>query len=294
MESVDVLLELAMEATDQGDSEKAIGFYEQILAQEEAWSTPHYNLGLIYKYRCDWEKSFYHNTRALELDPENQGAKWNLGIAATMLKQWKVARTCWNAFGTNYEIIDEDTASAGNIGEASIRLDPNGEAETVWATRVCPARAEIHNIPFPESGHGFLDIVLNDGSPKGHRVLNGKEYPVYNEIQHLKRSAFQTFSVKCKADPERDPDFKVLRQHCHEAGVAMEDWTAVQWLCQQCSEGIPHEKHDEKLERIPEEHLIAFAALSQEKLESVLYRWADETGMDYYDPIDYSIDRSEE
>jgi tetratricopeptide (TPR) repeat protein len=268
MESVDILLEAAMDATDQGDSEKAITLYEQILAQEEAWATPHYNLGLIYKYRCDWEKSFYHNTRAVELDSENKGAQWNLGIAATMLQQWKVARTCWNVFGADYEIIDEDTA--GYIGEASIRLDPRGVAETVWARRICPARAEIHNIPFPESGHGFLDIVLNDGSPKGQRVSNGKEYPIYNEIQHLKRSAYRTFSIKCKAEAACDPDFRILRTHCGEAGIAMEDWTAT-----------PGENHDE--------HHIAFAARSQDDLESVLHHWTDETGIEYYDPIDYSI-----
>lgn len=290
MESVEILLDLAMEASDQGNDDKAITIYEQILLQEEAWSTPHYNLGLIYKYRCDWEKSFHHNARAVELDPENQGAQWNLGIAATMLKRWKVARMCWNVFGTTYEIIDEDTA--GYVGEASIRINPDGDAETVWATRICPARAEINNIPFPESGHGFMDVVLNDGAPKGHRVMNGEKYSVYNEIQHLKRSAYQTFSINCKAD--RDPDFKNLRARCGKAHIAVEDWTAVEWLCQQCSEGTPHEKHDEKIKHVPEEHLIAFAALSLEDLEAVLNSWADETGIEYYNPLSYSITKSEE
>lgn len=134
MESIESLLELAMEASDRGDEDKALGIYEQIFLQKEDWSTPHYNVGLIYKYRCDWEKSFYHNTRVVALDPENEGAQWNLGIAATMLKCWKVARTCWNVFGTNYEIIDEDTA--GYVGKAPIRINPHGDAETVWATHI--------------------------------------------------------------------------------------------------------------------------------------------------------------
>jgi tetratricopeptide (TPR) repeat protein len=292
MESVDTLLELAMEASDQGDNDKAIGLYEQILAREEAWSTPHYNLGLIYKYRREWEKSFYHNTRAVELDPENQGAQWNLGIAATMLKQWKVARTCWNVFGTNYEIVDEDTA--GYVGVASIRINPHDEAETVWATRICPTRAQINNIPFPESGHGFQDVVLNDGAPKGQRMLDGRKYSVYDEIEHLERSAYQTFSIKCKADPQRDPDFLNLRDRCHHVQIAMEDWTTVEWLCQQCSEGIPHEKHDEKIKHVSEERHLAFAALSQEALDSILHGWADETGIVYYDPISYSVAKSKE
>jgi hypothetical protein len=125
-----------------------------------------------------------------------EACKWNLGIAATMLKDWRLARQCWNSFGMNYEIIDEDTA--GNIGETSIRISPNACAETVWAIRICPARALIKNIPLPDSEHRFKDVVLNDGAPNGYRMSEGKEYPVLDEIQHLSSSDYQTYSIKCK------------------------------------------------------------------------------------------------
>jgi hypothetical protein len=221
----------------------------------------------------------------VELEPENEAARWNLGIAATMLERWKVARTCWNVFGMNFEIIDEDTV--GDVGDAPIRINPDGDAEIVWATRLCPARAEIYNIPFPKSGHGFKDIVLNDGAPKGYRMRGDKKYPVFDEIQHLKRSAYHTFSIKCDAQLERDPEFENLQERCREARIAMEDWTSVKWLCRQCSEGTPHETHDEEIKSAPEEYHIAFAALSLDDLKAVLHRWSDDTGIDYYDASTY-------
>ncbi len=168
---VEKLLDEAIEAADQGDTEKAIALYEQILSHEEDWSTVHYNLGLIYKYRRAWEKSYYHNKRAVELNASDEASQWNLGIAATMLGQWRVARQCWNNFGMNYEINDEDTA--GNIGIAPIRINPEDSAEIVWTTRICPARTEIYSIPFPSSDHWFGDIVLHDGAPNGTEFRRG-------------------------------------------------------------------------------------------------------------------------
>jgi hypothetical protein len=136
-------------------------------------------------------------------------------------------------------------------------------------------------------------VVLNDGSPKGHRISEGKEYSVFDEIQHLERSVYQTFSVKCKPT-ELDVNFENLRARCREARIGIEDWTAVEWLCQKCSEGTPHETHDKELKSDPEEYHIAFAANSLETLEAVLYSWSDEIGIEYYDPVRHSIAKSEE
>src|SRR5688572_3278389 len=221
MPSLETLLDQAIEASDKGDKDGAIGIYQKILSEKEDWSTVHYNLGLIYKYRNEWDKSYYHTKRAVELDAEVEASQWNLGIAATMLKDWRLARQCWNFFGMKYEIIDEDTA--GNIGETSIRISPNANAETVWATRICPARAIIKNIPLPESDHQFKDMVLNDGAPNGYRMSEGKEYPVLDEIQHLSKSDYQTYSIKCK--PISKAQFEDLQQRCWKSDIAIENWT---------------------------------------------------------------------
>jgi tetratricopeptide (TPR) repeat protein len=92
MKEIEELLDNAIRASDKGDVEAAIEIYKKILTIKEDWSTPNYNLGLIYKYKNDWEKSFQFNMRATELNPNDESALWNLGIAATMLEKWKIAR----------------------------------------------------------------------------------------------------------------------------------------------------------------------------------------------------------
>jgi len=280
MENLDVLLTQAIEASNQGDQGLAISIYQRILSEKEDWAIIHYNLGLIYKYENDWDKSYYHNKRAVDLDPELAAAKWNLGIAATMITDWPLARQCWNSFGMTYEITNEDTA--GDIGGVSSRISPNANAETVWAIRICPARAVIKNIPLPESEHRFKDVVLNDGAPNGYRMSDGKEYPVLDEIQHLSQSAYQTYSIKCKQIS--DAQFEDLQQRCWKADIAIENWTTqVQMLCKQCSEGKPHESHDHDLKDPNGENKIALATTSQETLVSVLEAWSQDTGVDYYE-----------
>lgn len=280
MQNLGTLFDQAIEASDKGDKDESIRIYEKILSEKEDWATVHYNLGLIYKYRTEWDKSYYHNKRAVELDPESQASHWNLGIAATMLCDWKLARQCWNFFGMKYEIIDEDTA--GNMGDVCIRISPNANAETVWATRICPARAIIKNIPLPESEHRFKDLVLNDGAPNGYRMSEGREYPVLDEIQHLSSSDYRTYSIKC--EPISEAHYDNLQQRCWNSDIAIENWTTeMQMLCKQCSEGRPHEIHDHDLKKTSDEYRIAHASTSQEKLVSVLEAWSQETGVDYYE-----------
>lgn len=278
MENLNELLELALDAYRNGDEEKAIGLYKAILSKKEDWAIIHYNLGLIYKYRKDWNNSFAHNLRAIELAPDDEAAQWNLGIAATMTQDWKTARQCWNFFGLGYEINAEDPA--GNVGVAPIRINADANAEVVWATRIDPARAVLNNIPFPESAHRFGDVVLNDGAPNGYRTWNGQEYAVFDELEHLSKSDLRTFSIRC--DLGKGGDLGWLETKCEGAGIKVENWTkSVRMLCKQCSEGRPHELHDRDLEPTKDKagQLIAFAADSEEKLLRTLREWSSETGI---------------
>ena len=163
MPDLEKLLDTAIELSDKGDKEKAVEIYLDILKHREDWGAVHYNLGLYHKYENNWEESFKYNNRAVELDPENESSQWNLGIAATMLNEWKTARQCWNFFGTKYEETANDPA--GNIGITPIRINPNSDAEVVWAKRIDPARAIIENIPFPESDRRFGDMILFEVAP---------------------------------------------------------------------------------------------------------------------------------
>ncbi len=223
---------------------------------------------MIYKYRRAWEKSYYHNTRVLELNASDEASQWNLGIAATMLRQWRVARQCWNNFGMNYEINDEDTA--GKIGIAPIRINPDDSAEIVWATRICPARAEIYSIPFPSSGHWFGDVVLHDGAPNGYRVSQGRKYSVFDEIQYLKRSDYQTFSIKCKRLSV--VDWEDLKKRCTAADIAVEDWSNVQVIC----------PHDSLEFLTPRAFLLKYGKLSQAQADREFPTFQQEVYNDNY------------
>lgn len=284
MQDLEDLLDKAVAAYDSGDNNKAIQIYNHILSIKEDWSKPHYNLGLIYKYNSDWDKSYFYNKRAVELNAEDEAAQWNLGIAATMLQDWKLARKCWNFFKISYDIKDEDTQDY--LGTAPVRIKySDEEGEVVWCSRICPARAIVNNIPYPQSGHRYKDIVLNDGAPNGYRVSEGKEYAVFDELQHLAVSDYRTYSIKCT--PHSDEHFKELQVLCGESDIAVENWTtSVRTLCKQCSEGTPHDSHDNEL-KYEGEYLIAFASISQEMLQQVLDAWSNKTGQDYWDPSVY-------
>ena len=264
------LLEQAGLLSDDGNKTEAIAIYEQVIQIAPGWSVPYYNLGLLYKYECEWEKSFHYNQKAVELAPDDESPWWNLGIAATALKKWRTARRAWNFFGLNYELTDDDPA--GLISRSPVRLEPDGEAEVVWCRRIDPARAIIENIPLPVSGHRLGDMILNDGAPVGHRINEGKEYPVFNELQLLLPSNLHTWSIRVKNCKQKHID-KLLKL-CEDAGVEAEDWSTVKWLCKKCSEGTPHEHHDEDLKvEDPAERYIGFASEHKKPIETVLMKW---------------------
>src|SRR4051812_11306342 len=79
---------------------------------KEAW----FDLGLICKWTRQWERAFEYNLRAAKLEGEKRGepAWWNLGIAATALRRWDVARQAWTAYGI--EIPDGVGPIEGNLG----------------------------------------------------------------------------------------------------------------------------------------------------------------------------------
>lgn len=278
-EHLQQLLDKGIAAFSDGDSESAIKLYKEILTQKEDWAAPNYNLGLVYKYQGKWEESFKYNKRAVELNREDESAWWNLGIAATALKEWRMARGCWNFFGMKYDDLDEEPD--GEISITPIRLNPDGDAEVVWAMRIDPARAILENIPLPESGHRYKDMVLNDGAPKGYREWDGREYPVFDELQLLSKSDYQTFSIKCRIEDQAH--FELLAERCEKADIFIENWTTgIRILCAACSLGTPHEHHDEELKEKNSDDLklIAFASKSETDLTEILKAWSEETGID--------------
>ena len=241
-------------------------------------SASHYNLGLLYKYEGDWERSFEHNLAANRLDPDNPAARRNLAIAATAPARWDVARRTWQAEGIT---LDGDGGPIDmDFGITPVRLNPDGDAEVVWARRIDPARARIESVPIPASGYRHGDIVLNDGAPEGTRTAGNEDYAVFNVLALLQASTFETAIATIEV--ASDADLQSLDTMLTAAGHVMEDWTAnVRMLCKQCSEGRPHHAHDAELPpQWQAQRRLGVAIRADVSIDAaaLFQRWQDSTG----------------
>ncbi|MHB1173892.1 MAG: tetratricopeptide repeat protein [Sulfuriferula sp.] len=75
------LHEKAQQLEKECKIDEAIAKYLEAIALDPEKSESYYNLGLIYKYQGEWQKSFEFNQKANELHPEDEAARWNLAIA---------------------------------------------------------------------------------------------------------------------------------------------------------------------------------------------------------------------
>jgi hypothetical protein len=276
-----------VECSETGNEDGAIENYQKALTLEPKRGDTLYNLGLIYKYRGDWAKSFEFNRRAREFQPSDEATLWNLAIAATALRDWRTAREVWRTL----KIITEDGEGPINQdrGQTPVRVNPDGVAErvenrpveVVWSDCLCPVRSRITNIPTGATGFRYGDVVLHDGAPVGYRLNGrGKERAVFNVLELFEPSRFSTYEVAIYV--ESAESLKALERLCEIAGVEIEDWTAnIRNLCKACSEGRPHEGHDTDLKEPASwsgQRRVGFAAVELESLNGVLRQWAAKAG----------------
>jgi hypothetical protein len=260
---------------DRGSAAQA---YRRALALDPGSSLALYNLGLIHKWDGEWEQAFDCYLQAAELigPREAEPAWWNLGIAATALRRWDVARRAWRTYGLDVPGDEGDGPIETDFGFTPVRLLPPGDGdgdgsaggdggagggrrEVVWGRRIDPSRVRIDSIPFPESGHRWGDIVLHDGSPNGYRELSGRTLPVFDELVRWEPSDVPTVQVSVSATDKAD--IESLLREITEAGHAAEDWTRnVRTLCTSCSEGIVHTEHTDDALASGTQHYLGIAA----------------------------------
>jgi tetratricopeptide (TPR) repeat protein len=273
------LLDLAMDLEKEGKIKESIEVYLETIKVAPLWATPYYNLGLMYKYRGDWEKSLAYNEKAVRLDPVDKPSIWNWAIAATALKDWKTARKAWRKFGIPIPQGDEDAELRMSIGTTPVRLVEN--KEVIWVTRIDPARAIIDNVPTPESKRRYKDIVLNDGAPNGMRTYGGRDFPVFDEIELFEASNYSTFSAWVSV--LRPQSLEILEKAVEEKDCGFENWTqTIRYVCKQCSEGKPHEHHDKGMSKQVEtgHYHLGLAAKTEVDLRHILRTWALQTRSD--------------
>lgn len=268
------LLEEGIRLKASGDEEGALAAYAQATRLRRDWATPWYNAGLIHKYRGAWRESFEANRRAHRLDPSEPAATWNLGIAATALGEWDVARSAWRRYGIP---VGEGSGPIDYfIGTTPVRVSLDESPEVVWTDRIDPARAIIRSVPLPATGRRCGDVVLHDGAPMGYRMLGQREVPVFNELAVLQPSSCATFEVHVGG--LSDQDVEELTTAAEGQGITIENWAAnIRVLCKACSEGRPHgdEGHDHGPASNGDEgtQRLGVAASSESRLSDFLAGW---------------------
>lgn len=270
------LFDQAQALQNDGMEDDALAAYKKSIKLNSRRSAAWYNIGLIYKYRQEWQASLEYNQRAFELAPDDEAVCWNLAIAATALARWDIARACWLARGMTLE--GESGPINMNFGMAPVRLNPDDKGEVVWATRICPVRARIDNIPFPESGFRYGDIVLHDGAATGYRESRGREYPVFNVFQCVEASRYETWIAMVEI--AHDDDLAQLEALFGATPHEFEDWTRnTRTLCRQCSEGRPHEQHDHDLKPDwQKERRLGLAIQDGQDISALFATWQQQCG----------------
>ncbi|HYO46049.1 MAG TPA: hypothetical protein VEY33_05115 [Gemmatimonadota bacterium] len=129
-------------------------------------------------------------------------------------------------------------------GSRRRRAQPTRQRPQGQGPLVDPARAIVCSVPLPRSHCHELDVVLHDGEPNGYRIRDGRRLPVFDALEILERSNRETFEFQLEA--AREEDVEALARLAESNDVTVEDWTAtVRPLCRRCSEGVPHDEHDE-------------------------------------------------
>ena len=266
---------LAYEAFNAGQLRKASAHFDDLLQLCPGDASYHYMQGLVHKYLRDWPVSLRHNLRSQELNKEpDQASQWNAGIAATALGDWAEARRQWANAGIGFP--EGEGPIESDFGVASIRLNAWGDGETVYARRLDPVRARLLNVPMPESGYRFGDVVLHDGAATGWRQDGTVRVPVFNAMERVRHSDFLTFSVFVSCE---DPDAVAELVDATRPGIGyIEDWTAsYKMICRRCSYGVPHDHHETREEKPWQaERSLGIAAQSRASVDRLLASWQGE------------------
>lgn len=229
---------LAYEAFDAGKLGEAARHFARLLKLVPEGPEFHYMQGLTHKYLRAWDVSLRENLRSQALRAEpHEASQWNAAIAATALGDWAEARRQWTACGIR--LPEGKGPIESDYGFVAMRLNAWDNGETLYARRIDPARARLLNVPLPDSGYRYGDLVLHDGASLGTRTVDGREVPVFNVIERLERSEFATFAAFIVCD---DPAAIDAVSETDDPAIAhVEDWTgSLRSICLQCSYGTQH------------------------------------------------------
>lgn len=251
------------------DVYNAIKLYKRIIKLQPQWLPPYLQLRTIYKRRREWKPAYHYTKRSLSLNSTHSDVWWDLGIAATALKKWRIANNVWGKFNFPSSFPAKDREFC------SLYLNRGKQFEVVLARPLCPARAEILSIPLPESRQRFRDIVLYDRRElKGYNIAGGKKLPVFNFLGHWKHSSYHTFS--CELHTCREEDIRLMESLCRQAGYGFENWSNASLnFSPGIRKGVPEFYTFKERDGEPAADMqkVAIAAHNRREVERLLQQW---------------------
>jgi hypothetical protein len=233
---MDELVRQAHEAWAAQDWERSARLYEQLAVQApddprvgDWW----YDAALAYKFRRNWAQAYRLGIHAAAYPTRGTAdpAFWNLGIAATIQRDWPTARDAWEAFGI--PLPPGDGPIVGNFGRACVRLVGSNGSEVVWVQRLCPTRARLINVPF-DTSRRYGEVVVHDGEPKGDRVVGDRTFRVFDELMLFEPSDLPTLTVTVTSEPA---GLEALAEAFGANDFGFEPLRNGYVLCKCCSEG---------------------------------------------------------
>jgi hypothetical protein len=266
--------ERAREALDDGRLDEAETLFRRLIdggggTSPATW----FNLGLVYKLRRDWQASVAANGVAVDLDPSNQEANWNMGVAATALRDWATARRAWAGIGLDVGPGDGPPEADFGLGPVRLNATSAGEGEVVWGRRIDPCRMRLESVPLPASGHRWGDVILHDVVPRGERLLNGKPRAVFDELIRMEPSPHATHEAEIEWATGADE--AALHEVLAAEGLGGEDWSSsIRYICTQCSLSDAHTHASGEPPREVTVHRFALAG-STEAVRDALRRWVE-------------------
>jgi len=253
-----------------GDVYNAVKLYKRVAKMAPDWSAPFSFLSLIYKKRNEWQPSLHYSQKAVEHNPFDEIAWYNLGISATALKKWELAKKAWHQLG--YKFSQSTVTPAFNPTPVIVRINPQTQPELILANRIDPARAQIQSVPQPSSMHGFQDLILLDTTASGYHYIKGKQFPVFDALEMIRPSLHYTFAVELLTDSIED--VFTLEKLCHDANLGFDNWSKAYRMMQN-----PNQKVKETFqvtnfsEGEKDKFIVAVAAEKNKAVLEVLEDW---------------------
>ncbi len=218
---VERLYRQVVEYDHRGDVYNAAKLCRRLAKLAPDWSAPFAFLGQMYRSRNEWKPTLHYCLKAVENNPFDEKVWETLGLAATVLGEWEVARYAWNQLG--FQFKNSDLELHLDLGVVPVRLNPRTQPEIVVARRIDPVRAMVESIPQPSSGRRYKDLILIENRPNGRLFFQNSALQVHEEVELLKQSPWRTFATTLHTNSLEDVD--TLAKLCLEAELGFDNWS---------------------------------------------------------------------